>query len=127
MPPLANPSEARALLIASERIQISSCPRKACGQSKPNSEKQRQPNEQRHTGEVNASDIPITIGEYRRRNLTATGKDDHATAINSKGAERSDDRWNAEDRDQQSVDDAKRASDRTSEEYHQSNPALWMM
>src|SRR6266404_6869567 len=127
MPPLTNPSEARAFLIAAERIQISSCPREARGQSKPNSKKQRQPNEQRHTGQVNASDIPIAIGQYRRRDLTAAGKDDHATAINRKGAERSDDRWNAEDRDQQRVDDAKRASDRTSDKYHQSDPSLWMM
>src|SRR5258708_29507997 len=121
MPPDPNRSQARARRIAAARIQTSYCPREARGQSKPNSKKQRQPNEQRHTGKVKASDIPIAIGQYRRRDLTAAGEDDHAAAVNRKGAERSDDRWNAEDRDQQRVDEAKRTSDRTSENYHQSD------
>src|SRR5260370_26264339 len=124
---LADAGEACALRVAAERIQVSPCPRETRSQPEREGEQDSHKDEQRHARNVDAGDIAVAIRQYRCRDLAAAREDDHSAAVYRERSEGGDDRWNPKDGHEQGVQNAERASDRTSDEEHKEDRPIGMM
>ena len=63
--------------------------------------------------------MPVAVGKHGGRDLPSPGIDDDPATIDGERSERGDDRWDAEEGNQQAVAGAQRESDAAADQEHE--------